>query len=528
MAEQSKSTPGTYGESFGDSFQWHLLAVAARHPSGVIRFRSAFDHTYFTSDAQRVIAKALLSHVDKYKTLPTKSLLVEDAKLHSGKELVDKLDKHVAAMFADDVSDALPVLDKCVEFGRLRAVVNACLKAADDIDKGDTSTVMELVQKALHVGEDILDVGIDFVEADRSKWYSESSDMEDRVPTGMSHVDRMLGGGGVRGGLYLYLAPPKRGKTTALVNTGFGPLLSLDELTVVHISNEINAKRTAIRYDARLAGKYFPLRKKDPAKYAAIMQERAKHFLKGRLFIKSWPTRTCGVSNIRSYLSMLGGYDIKPDVLIVDYADIMRAERRIGDMRHEQAGIYEDLRGLAGEYDCVCWTASQAKQSALDKDTPDMRDFAESFEKAAVMDGGLAICQTTDESIEGRGRFFAIGLRDEQDQSTVEFKIDRSKCLIQTTGLYDQALMRVVTPEDDPDAEDVQMQATPVGKPKEEKTAYKKGGNKPAIVTQKISKAIVPPAPPLIKVPVKKPVPLVAAMPVIKTAVKKGLQHATT
>lgn len=509
MAEGS--TAGTYGENFGEGFQWHLLAVAARHPSGIIRFRSAFDHTYFSSDAQRVVAKALLTHVDKYKLLPGKSLLGEDAKALAGKEMAGKLEKQIEGMFTEDVSDAIAVLDKAVEFGKLQAMCNTVLSCADDLDKGDRSSVLSKVQTAMHVGDDILDLGINFGTADRFKWYGDGVGVEDYVPTGLSHVDRLLGGGGLRGGLYCILAPPGRGKTTALINIGFGPLLMPDEYNVVHITNEMSAKRTAMRYDARLAGKFYTLRKSDPEKYAEIMQDRAAKFLKGKLFIKGWPTRTCAVSNIRSYISMLlsGNGISHVDRIVVDYADIMRPERRMGEMRHEQAGIYEDLRQLAGEFYADCWTASQTSKGALDKETPDMSDFAETFEKAAVVDGALALCQTPDESIEGRGRFFAIKLRDAEDRSTVEFKIDRRKCFIQSTGLFDQALMRVVTPEDDPELEDVE--AKPISKPKEAKS--KSGGfNKKSAI-----KKYVPPATPT---PIVAPA-LAAPLPPPKTAVKK-------
>ncbi len=85
--------------------------------------------------------------------------------------------------------------------------------------------------------------------------------------------------------------------------------------------------------------------------------------------------------------------------LLVDYADIMKPERRLGEMRHEQAGIYEDLRQMAGIFNVALWTASQAPRGALDKAVLDIGDFAEAYEKAAIMDAGVAFCLLGSQSV---------------------------------------------------------------------------------------------------------------------------------
>ena len=81
---------------------------------------------------------------------------------------------------------------------------------------------------------------------------------------------------------------------------------------------------------------------------------------------------------------MLAALERQPDLLVVDYAGIMRAERRLGELRHEVAGVYEDLRTIAGEFNMAVWTASQSNRGAWEKATPDMDDFAEGFSDCQV------------------------------------------------------------------------------------------------------------------------------------------------
>ena len=51
----------------------------------------------------------------------------------------------------------------------------------------------------------------------------------------------------------------------------------------------------------------------------------------------------------------------------MDYADILKDTGGSKEVRHALGNIYEDLRGLAGEFQIPIWTASQANRSALMK-----------------------------------------------------------------------------------------------------------------------------------------------------------------
>lgn len=451
IAMAEASVAGTYGEQFKQPFQEHILAVAARVPGFIQRYRSALDHTYFEAEATRVIARALFTHVDKFARVPTQTTLLEDIRLLADAEKFDAVSALVKKLYADDVSDSDAVMAKAVDFGKQQALINAVIESADMIDKGRKQDVLPRIQQAQLVGEDLLDIGIDYSGAAldvRSRWYVANRD-QDTLPTGLPHLDYALGGGLGRGELGVILAPPKRGKSTTLVNFGYGSITALAGYNVTHYSLEMKDKKISMRYDDRLAGPLIAQKRANPQKYLQEIQARADKFVRGRLFIKSYPTRSATVSTFRSHLSSLFAQGIRVDTVLVDYGDIVKPQRRLGDLRHEQAGIYEDLRALAGEFDVAVWTASQGNRSSLEKPIVTMADFAESFEKAAVMDVGIAFCQTDDERIEGECRLFLMGVRDAEDGRTVACKIKRNQCLLQSVALYDSSLAKVQTPYDD-------------------------------------------------------------------------------
>ncbi len=436
---------GTYAEQFGEGFQRHVLAVAARHVSFIIRFRSALDASYWHTDLHRIVAKALLAHVDHYHSLPTIETLAEDCRTLTDDDTMSEVESLLAQIFEEDLTDTQAVMDKAVDFGQTQAMVNAVIEASEEIDRGSREKVRPLIEAANLVGHDILDTGINMQVTDRVKLYADD-ELGECIPTGITHVDWVLGGGLGRGELGCVLAPPKRGKTTTLVNFGYGAAAA--GYNVVHYTCEMRGKKVGRRYDDRMAGPLFPLKFKDRDAYAAAIADRAGKLLKGQLFVKEYPTRTMTPSMIRGHLSILHAHGFVPDLLIVDYADIMRAERRLGDPRHEVAGIYEDLRTIGGEYNAGVWTASQVKQAMWEAAMYELNAFAEAFEKAGIIDAGLAFCQTKDERRDNRCRFFFAGLREGADLSTAVCHINRSRCFIRSLSLYDYNDQQIVTPHD--------------------------------------------------------------------------------
>lgn len=439
-------TMTNYTDQFGETFQLHLLAVMARTPGAILRYRSALDDRYFPSKINAMVAKALFEHVDTNKVLPTISTLVEAVRAENNdKAAMVHVETMIGKLFDDDISDFEAVLNRAVEFGKLSALCNAVVESADHVEKGNQNKVRDTIAKALLVGNDLLSLGTNYRATlpERAANAIDDDAVGEVIPTHIPHLDYLLSGGLGRGELGIILAPPKKGKTTMLVNIGFGALIDPRGLNVQHYSCEIRERKVARRYDARLMGPWLRRRATNPAEYRVEMERRGANLLRGYLNIKEYPTRKATVSMLRSHLSVQTAEGSPPDLVLVDYADILKADRRLGEMRHEQAAIYEDLRELAGEFNCAIWTASQTSKGALEKTTPSIADFAESFEKAAIGDAIIAFAQTNDEKVQGRCRLFAAALRNSEDGSTIDCTIQRDRCRIQSVALFDAGNERI-------------------------------------------------------------------------------------
>lgn len=441
----------TYKEDFGERFQRHILACACRIPGFVERCRTVLNHEYFTSAPHQAIAQALLDHVDQEEELPSQSMLIEDSRQLVGPEDLELIEDELEGLYTEEIPDADGVERRVVQFGKRMALALACIEGAEAVESGDLTKIDQLVKDALLVGEDMSDVGIDYVDEleNRIPFYLDPAKSSvDKIETGIAHLDAMLDGGLERGELGVLLAPPKRGKTTALVNFGYGALIDLIGLNVVHYSCEIKDHRVIARYDDRLLGMHVKKRNTDRRGFVGELRKRVQSYAHGNLFVKGYNTREASVETLRSHLSILAARGFPPDLVIVDYANIIRAVRRIGEFRHEQAGIVEDLRKLAGDFNCVVWTAAQTNRASISKETVTMDDVAETIEIVHVADVIVALCQSDDEKIDQRCRLFGAALRNQEDGRTVECMIRRDSCMIRSTALIDASGARILTRAD--------------------------------------------------------------------------------
>ena len=117
---------------------------------------------------------------------------------------------------------------------------------------------------------------------------------------------------------------------------------------------------------------------------------------------------------------------MKPDMVIVDYADLLRDVSGGREVRHMLGNIYEDLRGLAGEHDIPVWTASQANRSALEEDIIGAEKIAESYAKIMTADFVVSLSRKIEDKLAGTGRWHVIKNRFGPDGITFPSKANMS------------------------------------------------------------------------------------------------------
>ena len=217
------------------------------------------------------------------------------------------------------------------------------------------------------------------------------------IPTFSNRLNDILIGGAYPNKLYFIAAPPGFGKSLFLVNIGHWALVR--EKTVYHFSLEMTASEVMTRYDCLVAGKPIIDIINSPAD---VINNYVKKFTeehpKSHLLLKEFPPEVLTKEMLSLYIKrkiMSSGK--RPDVIIVDYADLMKSSVKNTERRSDLGLIYRQLKALAAEFSCPVWTASQINRAGYDRQESDISNLAESWEKAMIADLVLVARQTKDE-----------------------------------------------------------------------------------------------------------------------------------
>lgn len=194
--------------------------------------------------------------------------------------------------------------------------------------------------------------------------------------------------------------------TMALVNIGCECLLA--GLNVIHVTLEISALEASYRYDARMTGLPINEIMSGLSRHKATIRKNTKR-LQANLFIKEWGSDEASAMDVRAYLKMLEARTgVIPDVLLVDYADLLRPVHQRKDLRIELKDTMRALRQISKDWDCAVWTASQTNREGWEAERISLKTIAEAWEKATISDVIIALCQTYEEKRKDKMRWMVL------------------------------------------------------------------------------------------------------------------------
>ena len=406
---------------YGHSFQLKVIALLINDYDYLSSIYDIIETNYFDSDSSKWIVKDVQVYFEQYKTNPTWEAMVIRVK-----EIPQELLRTAVAMMLKDAydlrasTDLQQVKDLSLKFCVNQEFVAALNDGVNLVQKGDYDGMRGRLDKAMKAG----------IKKDLGQKYKEALDLRmdesarRTIPTPWDVINDITDGGSSSGDLFVIVAPPGVGKTWGLVNVG-AHALSLGK-TVIHYSMELQESYVGRRYDAKLSGI-----SAQNLKYHKDDIQSAIDAISGNLIIKYYPPKNASIQTLRSHIQscILQGY--KPDLVIVDYADLIKPMTGFKEIRHQLENIYEDLRSLAGEFGIPFWTASQANRSSADSEIIGGDKIAEAYSKLMVADFVISLSRRAQDKIGSSGRWHIIKNRFGPDGITFPSKMNTSTGLIQ-------------------------------------------------------------------------------------------------
>lgn len=216
------------------------------------------------------------------------------------------------------------------------------------------------------------------------------------------------------------------GKSQLLVHIGAQALLR--GKNVLHFTFELSEIVTGIRYDSHL----IDISSTDCPEHKVAIDEfykKNKETL-GTLKIKFYPTATITANQLRAYIEKAKLEGFTPDLVIVDYAGIMRSSEKYDLPRFEMKKVFEELRALGHEMNVPIWTASQSNKEGISSEVVDSANMAESYSQAHVADVIIGLSRRLQDKATGICKIYVAKNRAGMDGISFTGKIDTSKSKI--------------------------------------------------------------------------------------------------
>jgi|TARA_R110001592_G_scaffold24164_3_gene93714 replicative DNA helicase len=400
--------------SYGYSFQIKVIASLFTDKLFINQIAEILSPKYFESDANNWIVETVLEYHREFKTSPTLEVIKVKQQDLDHDVLKEQIVAHMKDAWRYIEADDLPFIkQQAIDFCKNQEIKKAILGSVDLLKHGQYDEIKTKIDDALKSGGD-KDIGHDYMVSIDERY---TDAVRDTKETPWEVINDLTDGGLGKGELAVFVAPAGIGKSWGLINIGAHAIKK--GMTVLHYTLELNQAYVGLRYDSVVTG----IANQNLKHYQSQVKE-ALEKMDGELIIKHYPTKSVGVLGLRSHVEKCIMQDKKPDIIIVDYADLLKGHGQ--EKRHELEGIYEDLRGMAGEYDIPVWTASQANRSALEEDVIDASKVSESYGKVMVADFILSLSRKVQDKLAGTGRWHVIKNRFGPDGITLPSKMNTS------------------------------------------------------------------------------------------------------
>jgi hypothetical protein len=323
--------------------------------------------------------------------------------------------------------DLAYVEEEFSNFCKNQQLKKALLTSVDLLNAGDYDSIRNLVDNALKAGGD-KNLGLEYSKDVESRYRE-----EDRSPiaTPWPLFNDLLQGGLGEGDFGLIFGNPGGGKSWTLIALG-AHAVQLG-FNVIHYTLELGESYVGRRYDACLTG--IPVNN-----IMGFKDQVEKEILElpGNLVIKEYSPGKASISTIESPIQKCIDLDFKPDLIIIDYVDLLRSKRNNRERKDEIDDIYLSTKGLARELKLPIWSVSQVNRAGAKDDVIEGDKAAGSYDKVMITDVAISLSRKKEDKVAGTGRFHFMKNRYGGDGMTFGAKIDTSTGRFEIFNDYDE------------------------------------------------------------------------------------------
>ena len=402
-------------QEYGKGFQIKVLSSLLTHKEFLTNIYDILNEEDFNNQAHRWIVKEILAYYDKYHTTPSLDILKVEVKKVENEVLQLSIKEQLREAYIASDDDLKYVQEEFSAFCKNQQLKKALLSSVDLLKAGDYDSIKIMIENAMKVGQD-KNLGHEY-NLDIETRYREDNRVP--IPTPWERINNLLQGGLGGGDFGLIFGNPGGGKSWTLVALG-GYAVRLG-FNVLHYTLELGEDYVGRRYDS-----FFT---KVPVNHIMEHKDKVEEIIpqiEGKLVIKEFPTGRASIHTVESHIKKCMSQDVKPDLILIDYVDLLSSKRKNVDRKYEIDDIYTSTKGLARELNVPIWSVSQVNRAGAKDDVIEGDKAAGSYDKIMITDFCLSLSRKAKDKVNGTGRFHVMKNRYGMDGLTFGVKADTS------------------------------------------------------------------------------------------------------
>ena len=400
---------------YGHEFQIKVLSSLLTHKEFLVNIHDIISDEDFENPAQKWAIKEILKYYDKYHTTHSLDILKVELLKVDNEVLQLSIKEQLKLAYVTSDEDLEYVQEEFTNFCKNQQLKKALMSSVDLLKGGDFDGIRYLIDNALKAGQD-KNLGHEYIK-DIEERYRENA--RETVPTPWPKIDQLLQGGLGNGDFGLIFGNPGGGKSWSLVAIG-GHAVRLG-YNVLHYTLELGEEYVGKRYDAFFTK--IPVNKVDS--HRDKIEELIPQ-LPGQLIIKEYPTGRASVSTIESHIAKSTSMGVKPDLVIIDYVDLLSSRKTNRERKDEIDDIYTSTKGLARQLDIPIWSVSQVNRAGAQDKVIQGDKAAGSYDKIMITDFCMSLSRKKEDKVNNTGRFHLMKNRYGMDGITFGIQADTS------------------------------------------------------------------------------------------------------
>lgn len=375
----------------------------------------------------QVFVGKIFEYKTKYKTHPSRDIMetVLRTDLSDLPEILQKQTREYYArvITSDFDTEKAYIKNEALDFCRRQKLHEAMLQAVKQIQNSKFDEVSKIINDALKLGSEN-DLGYDYIKDFEQRYVD---NVRFPIATGWPMVDEITDGGNGRGEYAVIIAPSGFGKSQVLVNLAANAIR--EGKNVVFYTLELSKEVIALRTDACIS----QIAKDDLKEHK---DEVYKEIIKipGRFIVKHYPKNTVSTRTIRLHLDKLIQSGFKPDMVIIDYAELLKPLNNRKEVRQDIGDIYNEFETICQEYNVAGWTASQTNRKGLSAEIVSMEEISEAFNKCFGAYLIITLSRSVQDKNSNTGKFFVAKNRNGPDGIIYDIFMDTALSTIKVLG----------------------------------------------------------------------------------------------